>query len=171
MEQALFWERALFWCFGGLSIVSAAGVVLNVRSTVNSALSLVVCMLSLAVLFIMLHAEFAGVLQVMIYAGAIVVLFLFVIMLLNLQGGAMGAESQPWLKIVGAGLVIGATVQLTALLPGPPRPWPEIPDGFGQVRFIGMSLFTDYVLAFELAGVLLLAGIVAAVVLAKKSLD
>ena len=171
MEQAMFWERALFWCFGGLSIASAAGVVLNVRSTVNSALSLVVCMLSLAVLFIVLHAEFIGVLQVMVYAGAIVVLFVFVIMLLNLRGGTMGAESQPWLKLVGAGVVIAATVQLAALLRGPPRSWPEIPASFGQVKTVGLSLFTDYLLAFEVAGVLLLAGIVAAVVLAKKRLD
>ena len=171
MEQSLFWERALFWCFGALSIVSASGVVLNVRNTVNSALSLVVCMLSLAVLFIVLHAEFIGVLQVMIYAGAIVVLFVFVIMLLNLRGGNLGAESQPWLKLVGAGIVIAATLQLAALLRGPPRPWPEIPADFGQVKPIGLSLFTDYLLAFEVAGVLLLAGIVAAVVLAKKRLD
>ena len=71
----------------------------------------------------------------------------------------------------GAGIVIAATLQLAALLRGPPRPWPEIPADFGQVKPIGLSLFTDYLLAFEVAGVLLLAGIVAAVVLAKKRLD
>jgi NADH-quinone oxidoreductase subunit J len=164
-------EQALFYGMSGIAVLSAAGVVLNVRNTINSALSLVVTMLSLAVLFIMLHAEFIGVLQVMVYAGAIVVLFLFVIMLLNLRGGNMGAESQPVLKLVGAAVVIGATVKLVAVLRGSPRDWPDVDPSFGQVRDIGMELYTDYLLAFEVAGVLLLAGIIAAVVLAKKQID
>ena len=164
-------EQVLFWTFGGLSVASAAGVVLSVRNTINAALSLVVTMLSLAVLFVVLHAEFIGVLQVMIYAGAIVVLCLFVIMLLNLRGASFGAESQPVLKLLAVAVVAVATVQLAALLRGPSGPWAEIPAGFGQVRAVGTALFTDYVLAFELAGVLLLAGIVGAVILAKKSLD
>ncbi len=164
-------EQALFWIFSSLAVISAAGVVLNVRNTVNSALSLVVTMLSLAVLFIMLHAEFIGVLQIMIYAGAIVVLFLFVIMLLNLRGGQMGAETQPVLKLAAVAIVIGATVQLAALLRGPPLAWPELAEDFGQVRPIGLTLYTDYLLAFEVAGVLLLAGIVGAVILAKKKVE
>ncbi len=164
-------EQGLFWIFSGLAVSSAMGVVLNVRNTVNAALSLVVTMLSLAVLFIMLHAEFIGVLQIMIYAGAIVVLFLFVIMLLNLRGGQMGAENQPLIKLAGAGVVIAATVKLASLLRGPTLAWPELPEGFGQVEHIGLVLYTDYLLAFEVAGVLLLAGIVGAVILAKKSLD
>ena len=165
------WERGLFWTFSVLAVVSATGVVLNVRNTVNAALSLVVSMLSLAVLFIVLHAEFIGVLQIMIYAGAIVVLFLFVIMLLNLRGGQMGGESQPLLKLAAGGVVIAATVKLASLLRGPPRDWAELPDGFGQVRHLGLTLYTDYLLAFEVAGVLLLAGIVGAVILAKKQVD
>jgi NADH-quinone oxidoreductase subunit J len=164
-------EQWLFWIFAGLAVTSAMGVVLNVRNTVYAALSLVVTMLSLAVLFILLHAEFIGVLQIMIYAGAIVVLFLFVIMLLNLRGGQMGAENQPLIKLAGAGIVIAATVKLASLLRGPPMPWPELPEGFGQAEHIGLTLYTDYLLAFEVAGVLLLAGIVGAVILAKKSLD
>ena len=164
-------ELILFYVFATTSVVSASGVVLNVRSTVNSALSLVVCMLSLAVLFIMLRAEFIGVLQVMVYAGAIVVLFLFVIMLLNLRGGRLGAESQPVLKLVGAAIVIAATAKLASLLGGRHAEWREVPDGFGQVRDIGLELFTNHLLAFEAAGVLLLAGIVGAVILAKKKID
>ncbi len=164
-------EQALFWTFSALAVLSASGVVLNVRSTMNAALSLIVTMLSLAVLFIMLQAEFIGVLQIMIYAGAIVVLFLFVIMLLNLRGGQMGAESHPILKLVAAGVVIAATVQLVSILRGVPREWPEVARGFGQVRQVGMVLYTDYLLAFEVAGILLLAGIVGAVILAKKTVD
>ncbi len=164
-------EQALFYGFGGLSVLSALGMLLAVRNTVYAALSLVVAMLALAVLFVMLSAEFIGVLQVMVYAGAIVVLFLFVIMLLNLRGGHMGAETQPVVKTLGAALVVAATLQLGAILAGSSRPWPELPAGFGQVASIGRALYTDYVLAVEVAGVLLLAGIVAAVILAKKRLD
>ena len=165
-------EQLLFWIFGGLSVVSAAGVVLNARNTVNAALSLVVTMLSLAVIFVALHAEFIGVLQVMIYAGAIVVLFLFVIMLLNLRGGQMGAETQPVLKLLAVAVVIAATVQLASLLRGPPVEFPKLEDPeFGKVEQVGTELFTNYVVAFEVAGVLLLAGIVGAVILAKKNID
>ena len=164
-------ETLLFWVFGGLAVASAAGVVLSVKSTMNAALSLVVTMLSLAVLFVLLHAEFIGVVQVMIYAGAIVVLFLFVVMLLNQRGGRMGGERQPLLKLAAVLLVAVATIQLVGLLRVPALPWPEVDREFGTVRHVGMTLFTDYVLAFEVAGVLLLAGIVSAVVLAKQRLD
>lgn len=164
-------EGWLFWITSGVAVASAAGVVLNARNTVNAALSLVVCMLALAVLFVMLRAEFLGVLQVMIYAGAIVVLFLFVIMLLNLRGGTMGGERQPVLKLLGVGVVLAAGVQLALALRGPPRAWPEPEPEFGRVADVATALFTDYVLAVEAAGVLLLAGIVGAVILAKRSLD
>ena len=164
-------EEILFYIFGALAVLSAAGVVLSTKSTINSALYLVVSMLSLAVPFVMLRAEFVGVLQVMVYAGAIVVLFLFVIMLLNLDEGDMGPPSQPVLKAVGAVVILGATVKLASLLRAGPRVVPELPDGFGQVREVGTILFTDYLLAFEVTGILLLAGIVGAVMLAKKTVD
>ncbi|MBW2281419.1 MAG: NADH-quinone oxidoreductase subunit J [Deltaproteobacteria bacterium] len=164
-------EQILFYVFSGLAILSAIGLLVNVRNTVNAALSLVVCMLSLAVLFIMLHAEFVGVLQVMVYAGAIVVLFLFVVMLLNLRGGNMGAESQPVLKLVGGAVAVGATVKLATLLDRPLKPWADIDPEFGTVAHIGRVFYTDYMLAFQVAGVLLLAGIVAAVILAKREID
>jgi len=164
-------EQILFYVFGILSLVSAAGVVLNVRNTIYAALCLVVTMLSLAVLFILLSAEFIGILQIMVYAGAIVVLFMFVIMLLNLRGGDMGAERQPMLKLAGIVLVVGAGVKLVTLLSGYRKPWPDPGAGFGSVKAIGSILYTDYLLAFEVCGVLLLAGIVGAVVLAKQRLD
>jgi NADH-quinone oxidoreductase subunit J len=164
-------EAALFYSFSGIAIVSAIGLLVNVRNTVNAALSLVVCMLSLAVLFIMLHAEFIGVLQVMVYAGAIVVLFLFVVMLLNLRGGRMGSERQPVLKLMAGLIVVAATVKLATLLDRPPKAWSEIDPGFGTVEHVGRVFYTDYMLAFQVAGILLLAGIVAAVILAKREID
>ncbi len=164
-------ETALFYIFSGTAILSALGLLVNVRNTVNAALSLVVCMLSLAVLFIMLNAEFIGVLQIMVYAGAIVVLFLFVVMLLNLRGGPMGAENQPVLKVVGGLIAVAATVKLATLLDRPARAWSEIAEDFGSVEHVGRVFYTDYMLAFQLAGVLLLAGIVGAVILAKREID
>jgi NADH-quinone oxidoreductase subunit J len=164
-------EQVLFYVFAVLALVSAAGVVLNVRNTVYAALCLVVSMLSIAVLFIMLNAEFIGILQVMVYAGAIVVLFLFVIMLLNLRGGDMGADSQPLLKLVGILLLVGASVKLVMFFSGFRKAWPEVEPDFGSVRQVGMILYTDYLLAFEVAGVLLLAGLVAAVVMGKQRID
>ena len=164
-------QDALFYGFSGIALVSASGVLLNVRNSVNAAMSLVVTMLSLAVLFILLSAEFIGVIQVMVYAGAIVVLFLFVVMLLNLRGGKMGAERRPIMKLAGALIAAAAAAKLVLLLQLPPASWPATSDGFGGVRDIGLVLFTDYMLAVQVSGILLLAGIVGAVVLAKRSVD
>ena len=161
---------ALFWIFSVGAVLASAGVVLFVRNTINAALSLVATLLALAVLYFLLDAQFVALIQIMIYAGAIVVLFLFVIMLLNLRGGPMGADAQPVLKILGGALIAAATVKLAALLSGPQLPWGELPPGYGTTRAIGYALYGDYLLAFEVAGVLLLAGIVAAVVLAKRNI-
>ncbi len=164
-------EQALFYSFGGLTLLSALGVLINVRNTVNAALCLVVTMVSLAGLFILLHAEFIGILQVLVYAGAIVVLFVFVIMLLNLRSTSLGAEHQPVMKLLGAGLLAMAAVKLATLLGADRRSPADVAPEFGTVADVAAVLYTDYLLAVEAAGVLLLAGIVAAVVLAKRELD
>jgi len=164
-------EQALFYAFGGLSVLSALGMLINVRNTVNAALCLMVSMLALAALFVLLHAEFIGVLQVLVYAGAIVVLFVFVIMLLNLRGTPLGAESQPVMKLLGAGILSFAAVKLATLVGSDARALAVVDPSFGTVEDVAAVLFTDYLLAVEAAGVLLLAGIVGAVVLAKRELD
>jgi NADH-quinone oxidoreductase subunit J len=164
-------EQALFWIFSAVAIASGAGMVLSLRNAVTAALSLVLCMLALACLYVMLQAHFIGLIQVMIYAGAIVVLFLFVIMLLNLGGVSLGAERQPLLKAVGIAIGAGATVKLAAVLAALRVPWAEVPAEFGTTRQLGLAMYTDYLLTVQLAGVLLLAGIVGAVVLAKRDLD
>jgi NADH-quinone oxidoreductase subunit J len=165
-------RTALFWIFSAAAVGSALGVVGSLRSPMNSALSLVVSMLALAGLYVLLEAQFVGLIQVMVYAGAIVVLFLFVIMLLNLRGsGAIGAESQPITKAIGAIVAAGATLWLVRRLAAGRAPWPDVDEDFGTTRAIGEALYTDYVLSVQVAGVLLLAGIVAAVVLAKKKID
>jgi NADH-quinone oxidoreductase subunit J len=165
-------KSALFWIFSVAALGGAAGVVGNVRNPINSALNLVVSMLALAGLYVLLEAQFIGLIQVMVYAGAIVVLFLFVIMLLNLRGsGAAGAETQPLVKIAGTAVVVFAGVYLVRVLAAGRAPWPDVDESYGTTRAIGEALYTDYVLAVQVAGVLLLAGILAAVVLAKKRLD
>ena len=164
-------EQALFYAFGGLSVLSGLGVLINVRNTVNAALCLMVSMLAIAALFVMLHAELIGVLQVLVYAGAIVVLFVFVIMLLNLRGSPLGPEGQPIMKLVGAGILAFASVKLATLFGADQRPVATVAPEFGTVADVARVLYTDYLLAVEVAGVLLLAGIVAAVVLAKRELD
>jgi len=98
----------------------------------------------------------------MVYAGAIVVLFLFVIMLLNLRGsGAASAESRPIAKSLGAIVAVGAVLWLVRRLAASRAPWPEVDPSYGTTRAIGEALYTDYVLSVQVAGVLLLAGIIA----------
>ncbi|MFQ5515815.1 MAG: NADH-quinone oxidoreductase subunit J [Myxococcota bacterium] len=164
-------EELLFYVVSVLALIFSAGVVLQVRNTVYAALSLVGSMLCLAGLFVMLHAEFLGVLQVMIYAGAIVVLFLFVLMLLDAREGEMGGERQILMKSLGTLIVVGVSFQLVAQLREFMGPWSELREGFGSVREMGMQLYTDYLLAFEVAGILLLVGIVGALVLAKQRIS
>lgn len=164
-------ESVLFYVFSGLAIASALGVVLNVSNTVYAALSLMVSMVAVAGLFVILHAEFVGVLQILVYAGAIVVLFVFVIMLLNLRSMSLGVERQPLMKLLGTVVLAAATLKLTAVLGAGRTRLPEVAPSFGTVEDVAAVLYTDYVLVFEAAGVLLLAGLVAAVVLAKRELD
>ncbi len=162
---------ALFWVFSAAAVASGIGVVANVRNTIYAAMSLVVAMLAVAGLYFLLFAQFVGLIQIMVYAGAIVVLFLFVIMLLNLRGGSMGAESQPLLKLVGSGVIALATLKVASVLAAIHKPWPDVGPEYGTTRTVAEELYTDYVLAFEIAGVLLFAGIVAAVIIGKRSLD
>jgi NADH-quinone oxidoreductase subunit J len=164
-------DTILFYVCALLALGGAAGTVLNLRNTVSSALSLLVTMMALAVLFVQLQAEFIGVLQILVYAGAIVVLFVFVIMLLNLRGGSMGVENQPIVKLIGVALIALAALQMGVIAGGGRQMFGALPAGFGDVRSIALLLYTDYLLVVEVSGVLLLSGIVAAVVLAKKELD
>ena len=154
-----------------LMIAGAIGVV-SLRQPVHAALSLVATLLTLAVVYVTLQAHFLAAIQVIVYAGAIVVLFLFVIMLLNVQG-----EDQPptfgWMRpaAYAAALVAAAGIVVVAFSDGRQLPAPEVIatalDG-GSAERIGQSLFTDFMFAFQLVGVLLLTGIVGAVGLVQR---
>ncbi|MDQ7799728.1 MAG: NADH-quinone oxidoreductase subunit J [Armatimonadota bacterium] len=158
MEVLLFAVGAALSVAGGLGVVAA-------RQPVHSALSLLLVLGSLAVLYLTLAAEFLAVLQVIVYAGAIVVLFLFVIMLLH----ARTPESRPsplggqWSLAVPLGAALWAGLSYAVLqLPAATH---ELPPEFGSTEAVGRELFSRFLLPFEVASLLLLVGIVAAVVL------
>ncbi len=166
----------LFYVFAGGAIGAAIGVVIS-RSPVGSLLFMVTTLAAIAGTFVLMEAHFLAAVQVIVYAGAIMVLFLFVIMLLNL-----GHEAQRDLKggafaVVSAG-VAGAMAGLLALQL---RGSEVAPTGagaaeiaaataeYGAVGAIARPLYTTYVVPFEITGILLLVAVVGAVVLAKRS--
>ncbi len=161
----------LFYAFAALAIISALGMVLNVRNTVASALSLVVTMVSLAGIYVLMEAHIVAAFQIMVYGGAIVVLFLFVVMLLNLRHDEFPPARQRALKLAGAGLALLVLVELLRVLSVDVPEAPPLPEGFGGYAQLGIALYTDYVLLVEVAGLLLLAAIVGALILAKRRID
>ena len=168
-------ELLIFYPLAGFCVVLALGVVFN-NSPVGSALSLIGMMLGLAGIFVLQQAHFIAILQVIIYAGAIMVLFMFVIMLLNLKkGDDMGwvaREKNLLLSVLTGFLAIGILYKISDILFSAKMDAPAtLPDSFGTVANIGETLFTDFVLPFEVASILLLAAMVGAVVLAKSKLD
>jgi NADH-quinone oxidoreductase subunit J len=160
----------LFYLFGALAVGGALGMVLNVRNTVAGAMSLVLTMVALGGVYVLLDAYLIGVLQILVYAGAIVVLFLFVVMLLNLRSESFGPERLRVGKVLGVAVTAILLLQLLWLIPefGPAA---ALPPGFGGYRDVGLALFTDWVLAFEATSLLLLSAMIGAVVLAKRKVD
>jgi len=162
---------AVFYVLALLAVVSALGMVLNVRNTIAGAMSLVVTMIALAGIYVVLDAHLVAVLQIMVYAGAILVLFLFVVMLLNLRSDEFSPSRSRLAKLAGVALGVWALGSFLALLPGALPKVVEIPADFGSYRQVGLSLYRTYVVAFEVASFILLAAIVGAVVLAKRRLS
>ena len=163
---------AIFLIFAVLAVVCAINVVVQTHP-ISSAISLVGVMVSLAVLYLQLGAEFIAAAQVVVYAGAVMVLFIFVIMLLN-----AGAESKHGRSLVaqllGAPLLI-ALLGLVAYFVQRlyPRGASVRFGGFthGTPLDIGRALFTTYLLPFEVTSILILIAIVGAIVLARKEMD
>jgi NADH-quinone oxidoreductase subunit J len=164
-------EPVLFAMFGGTAIGCALGVIFH-RNPVHCALLLVGVLLSLSGLFVLLHAPFIAALQVIVYAGAIMVLFLFVVMLLNVKGESPlltpGAAK-------GFGILFALVIfleLLSTVLPvssdSPRLPEPVLPEGFGSPAAIGRILYTVWLFPFEITSILLLVAVVGAVVLAKR---
>ena len=157
----------LFLLLAALTVASALTVVVH-RNPVRSACALVVTLCLLAVFFLGLDAQLVALLQVIVYAGAIVVLFLFVIMLLNLRVEARAMAGTLLVGTAAAGGVALAVLIVTALRRAAAPATANLPAGFGETAALGRQLFTVYLLPFELTSLLLLVAIVGAVALAKK---
>ena len=158
----------LFYLLGSLALISALMVVFS-KSPINSVIFLIVCFLAIAGNYILLNAQFLAVVHIIVYTGAIMVLFLFVIMLLNLN-----KENEPHKKLITKlSAIISGGLLFTVLL-GAAKGVAQIPfnenfdPGIGLVGRLGKVLFTDYMLPFEVSSVLFLAAMVGAVMLGKK---
>ena len=160
----------LFWPFALLMLVFGAAVVVN-RSPVASALSLVVSFLGLAALFMSLDAYFIGIIQVLVYAGAVMVLFLFIIMLLDLR--AEEERQVSWLALIG-GIAVALALLAQILyvihnLKSAQQPFPPLPRStFDDVRNVGLLLFGSYNLPFQIIGILVLVATIGVVLLSKR---
>jgi NADH-quinone oxidoreductase subunit J len=165
-------ETVFFWIFAVATVLFSGQVVLR-RNPVNAAISLVAAFFFLAGLYVLLAAHLIAILQIMVYAGAVMVLFVFVIMLLNLKEEELGHERITAWKIIG-GLSIVITTGLIAFLAlgnayptGLLRDMARSQPGFGSVKGVGQALYIASVLPFEVTSLLLTVAIVDAVVVAK----
>ena len=169
-------EKALFITFAVIAVASALNILLQ-RNPLYSALSLIGTLGSLSALYLMLHAQFIAAIQIVVYAGAIMVLFVFVIMLLNAPKDQPQIEKQKGLRYLAipfAGLLIAEMFYVIRLVPE--RAMPQVAaesaeKAVGTTWSIGTNLFTDYLLPFEVTSVLILMAVVGAMVLARREGD
>jgi len=176
--STLFSPETFFYVFSAVALGSALGVVTQ-KNPVGSLLFMVVTLASVAAIYVLFEAHFLAAVQVMVYAGAIMVLFLFVIMLLNL-GHDYQKDIRSWVGQLLAFVVVGVTVAIVVArvqdhgtagaFDGPGAAAASL-DALireqGAVGVIAEPLFTDFVVAFELTGILLLVAIIGALALAK----
>ncbi|HTP80477.1 MAG TPA: NADH-quinone oxidoreductase subunit J [Bacteroidota bacterium] len=166
-------ESIAFYLLGTVSVVSALLVVTR-RNPVISVLCLILNFFCLAGLYLTLHAQFIAVIQIIVYAGAIMVLFLFVIMLLNLGDERRLVEGMNIKKTAAAGLTLGLLAEIVYILAGFAAGRSVTMSvqaaNIGTVENIGSQLYTRFLFPFEITSLLLTAAIVGAIVLAKKKL-
>ncbi len=167
-------ELLIFYPLAGLCVIFALGVVFN-KNPIGSAMSLIAMMLGLAGIFILQQAHFIAILQIIIYAGAIMVLFMFVIMLLNLKGDDAvwkKREKNTLLTVLTGLLIAGVLYKVLKITYADGFNSPaHVLETFGTTREVGTILFTEFVLPFEVASILLLVAMIGAVVLAKSKVD
>ncbi len=163
-------ETAFFIYFATITILSSI-MTIGFRSPIYCTLALLSTLLHVAGLFILLNAEFIAAIQVIVYAGAVLVLYLFVLMLLNLKKTEDFLHKQVWVALF-FGLVLLAEI-LIGLFKAPfftktPVPKSEELAALGNTAEIGLALFNKYLLPFEIVGIILLGAVIGALVLAKK---
>jgi NADH-quinone oxidoreductase subunit J len=165
LALAVFLVAAAMALLGGIGVISF-------HQPIRSVLSLVVVMLALSVLFLLLNAQFIFAVQIIVYAGAVMVLFLFVIALLGpaRELGRGRLRFQTWLSALFVVALLGL---MWAMLQGVQYRQPEKADlsFFGTVQSIGVGLFTTYLYPFELTSILLLVAAIGAIYLSRKRID
>jgi NADH-quinone oxidoreductase subunit J len=164
--------QGLFWLFSAILVISALAVITS-RNPVHSALSLVLCFVTSAAIWLLIEAEFLAVVLVLVYVGAVMVLFLFVVMMLdiNVESLRSGFTKYAWLGWITAAVVIVEIVGVvTAKSMGVDvtKGAPPQPEGYSNTTELGTVLYTKFAYPFELAAVLLLVAIVAAIALTMR---
>ncbi len=160
-------ELILFYLFAGV-VVSSALLVVFFRNPLSSALALVAALFGVAALFVLLHAYFLAAIQVLVYAGAVMVLFIFIIMMMNLDLTTLRKIHYSFTGIVGALFGSYLAAILILRLGYFSEAARATPEDYGSIASIGKLLFTDYQVPFEMTSLLLLVAIIGAVMLAKK---
>ncbi|SLM47798.1 NADH-quinone oxidoreductase subunit J [Nitrospira japonica] len=165
--------ESLFFFYFALVIALTSILVVALHNPIYSALSLLIMFFHVAGLYVTLHAEFLAAVQIIVYAGAILVLYLFVVMLLNLKHDERYHHQWPIAAAVGGILVIEGTV--LALLKGQAGPRAgsaetAAVEGLGNTEALGDVLYTSYLFPFEVASLILLVAMIGAIILAKRDL-
>jgi len=168
-------EALIFYPLAAVMVLSALMVILR-KNPVHSALFLILAFFCLGGMYLLLNAEFIAAVQVIVYAGAIMVLFLFVIMLLNVEQEAASPGGHGvqrfWALVLSVVIAVSLISIMTVNVFTDEKGIysPEMMSEAGNSEMIGRALFTDFLLPFEITSILLLAAIIGAVVLAKKKL-
>ena len=166
-------ELVLFFVFA-LAILLSAGLVIFSKNPINSAMSLVASFFFLAGIYVLLWAHTIAALQVLVYAGAIMVLFLFVIMLLNLGEAELGSQRLTLSRIAGGLAALGIFAALALAISRAPELAGSMDAarmaGFGTLRTVGQELYTRWLFPFEAVSLLLLVSMVGAVVVSKSKI-
>ena len=163
-----------FFFYFALVIAASSVLVVALRNPIYSALSLLIMFFHVAGLYVTLHAEFLAAVQVIVYAGAILVLYLFVVMLLNLKHDERYHRQWPVAAAVGSILVLEAVVLTLAKgRTAVARPAVSEPgaEGLGNTEALGDVLYSTYLFPFEVASLILLVAMIGAIILAKKDLS
>ena len=161
----------LFYAFGFVLLASALAVIL-VRNPVHAALFLVLAFVTASALWLLIYAEFLAITLVLVYVGAVMVLFLFVVMMLDidiakLREGFWG--NLPLAAVIGLLMAAEMVLLLVRGFAGPVMSPGAPPQGFSNTKALGQVIYTDYVFAFELAAIVLLVAIVAAIAITLRS--
>lgn len=165
-------EQSIFYIFAALLVVSAC-LVISVRNPVHAALFLILSFFCSAAIWLILQAEFLAIALVLVYVGAVMVLFLFVVMMLDINVSTLREGFSRFLPVgvlvavlmlVAMGLIVGTT----HILPDAGAAAGQVEAGIGNTRLLGQALFTEYIYPFEVAGAILLVAIIAAISLTMR---